>query len=175
MRRTIAAVLGVAAIAIALGVSPSSGAAQIPGMPGPPRLWSPSIGVRGGWFLKDQSPSIGAVLIVPFPIPFLGPTLVGGVDAIFQDGLREYQGTADIRLNVVPGLYVGGGPAVMDTYFGTSTIRERKTGFSLVAGLRGGGGRISSTVEVRKMRVDSRRPTSVSLILSYRLLGLLGL
>ena len=173
MRRTVAAAPAIAAILLTLAVSPAS--AQIPGMPGAPRLWSPSIGVRGGWLLKDKSPSLGAMLLVPVPIPLLRPTLVGGVDAIFQDGLREYQATVDLRLGVVPGLYVGGGPAVMDTYFGTATTRERKTGFSLVAGLSGGGGRLSTTLELRKLRVDSRRPTSVVLNLSYRLLGLLGL
>jgi hypothetical protein len=177
MRRTISAALQVAAIVLALAVLPSAASAQFGGVPGSGivRGFSPQIGVRAGWLFKDQSPSIGAVLIVPIPIPLLRPTLVGGADAIFQDGLRERLLTADLQINALPGLFVGGGPAVMNTYFDTSITRETKTGFSAVVGVRARGGRMSNSLELRKIRVGSRHPTVLFFSLSYPIFSLIGI
>jgi hypothetical protein len=173
-RRTLA--LG-AVILLALALLPERAAAQLGGVPGfggGGPSWSPFVGVRGGWAIKDESPSLGAYLELPIPIPLLRPTLAAGGDLLFQEGLRERLATLDLTVHVQSSLYAGGGPAVMDTYFGASTTREREVGFTLVAGIRGRVGRLSNNLEIRTVRVDSRKPTLIMFGLSYPLFGLLG-
>lgn len=171
------AVQAIGVLGLLLALLPGRAAAQF-GMPGRGVIgWSPQIGGRGGWLFKDDSPSLGAVLVLPVPVPILAPALTAGADVIFQDGLRERLATLDLTVNVIPGLFAGGGPALMDTYFGNATEREKKAGFSLVAGLGSGGGRsrVSTQIEIRKLFVDTRKPTTVVLQITYPLRALFGL
>jgi hypothetical protein len=140
------------------------------------RRFSPLVAGRAGWMLKDQSPSLGAELIIPIPLPLLrGPTITVSADGLFQNGLTEREAMADLTFNVFPGLFAGGGPAVMNTYFEDSpNARDTRNGFTLVAGTRGRAGVVTTTLQVRKMWVDSRKPTILMLSIGYPLLGLFG-
>jgi hypothetical protein len=177
MRRSVTAALGRVLLLAACAAFPATASAQL----GPPgggivRGWSPMIAARGGWMLKDQSPSLGAELVVPIPIPLLrGLTVAVSADGLFQNGLVERQAMADATINVFPGLFAGGGPAVMDTYFEDSpNLRDTRNGFTLVAGTRSRMGAVTTTLQARKMWVDSRKPTILMLSIGYPLRGLFG-
>jgi hypothetical protein len=142
-----------------------------PGVGSPVR--GPIVGARLGWSIRDSSPSAGAQLRVPLPIPLLRPAVSIGGDVIFQSGLRELQGTADLTLGLFPPLYVGGGPAVMNTIFDDSFDRLTKTGFTLVAGVGGGRlGPLLTQFEFRWVRVGGLSPRYLTLTLGYPLLGI---
>ena len=131
------------------------------------------MGARTGWATKDQSLSLGVFLRVPIPLPVWGPELVVAGDAVFQDmGLVERQATLDLTAEVLRGLYAGGGPAVLNTFFAEETVtRETKVGYTLVAGIRGRVGLLASRLEVRWVRVDSRKLRFFMFGLSYPILG----
>ena len=159
-----------AAVAVAaMAVMPHTTLAQV-GVPGG---WSPTVGARAGWLTKDQSLSLGAFLRVPIPLLVWAPAVVVAGDALFQDnGLVERQATIDLTAEVLRGLYAGGGPAVLNTFFEEDgATRETKAGYTLVAGLRGRVGLLASSLEVRWVRVDSRRLRSFMFGLSYPILG----
>jgi hypothetical protein len=160
----------IAAVAgAALTVMPSTTLAQI----GVPRGWTPTVGARAGWAIEDASPSLGLFLRVPIPLPVLGPTLIVAGDAVFQGGgLVDRQGTIDLTTDVLGGLYVGGGPAVLDTFFGNEAVaRETKIGYTLVAGASGRVGLLTSHFELRWVRVDVRKPRFLMFGLSYPIFG----
>lgn len=157
-----------------LALAPAPARAQLlpgPGFGGGPR-WTPVAAARLGWSLRDSSPLVGAQLRLPVPIPVLRPSVTFGGDLIFQSGLIERQGTADVTLGVFAPLYVGAGAAVLNSVFEADAPRETKTGFSVVAGLRGGRvGPLSTELEFRWMRVAELRPRYLSFTLGYPLLG----
>ena len=134
--------------------------------------WNPTVGARAGWATEDQSLSLGVFLRVPIPRLLREPALMVAGDAVFQDGLVERQATMDLTADVLRGLYAGGGPAVLNTVFEKEGItRETKAGYTLVAGLRGRVGVLASRLEVRWVRVDSRKLRFFMLGLSYPILG----
>lgn len=159
----------------ALAVIPSTTLAQIGG-PGPSITgaggWNPTVGARTGWATKDQSLSLGVFLRVPIPRLVWRPALVVAGDAVFQDGLVERQATVDLTAEVLRGIYAGGGPAVLNTFFESEGgTRETKAGYTLVAGLRGRVGLLASRLEVRWVGVGSRKLQFFMFGLSYPILG----
>ena len=170
-RGTLIATVAVAALA----VMPSTTLAQIGG-PGPSLTgaggWTPTVGARTGWATRDHSLSLGVFLRVPIPRLVWRPALVVAGDAVFQDGLVERQATLDLTAEVLRGLYAGGGPAVLNTFFAEETVaRETKVGYTLVAGLRGRVGLLASRLEVRWVRVDQRKLRFFMFGLGYPILG----
>jgi len=160
----------IAAVAgAALAVMPSTTLAQI----GVPRGWTPTLGARAGWAVKDASPSLGLFLRVPIPLPVLRPTLIVAGDAVLQGGgLVDRQGTIDLTTNLLGGIYVGGGPAVLNTFFGNEAVaRETRTGYTLVTGVTGRVGVLVSRFEFRWVRVDVRKPRFLMFGMSYPILG----
>ena len=165
----------IAAVAVAaLAVRPSTTLAQ---RGGPESSLSraggrnPTVGARTGWATKDQSLSLGVFLRVPIPLPVWGPELVAAGDAVFQEGLVERQATIDLTAEVLRGLYAGGGPAVLNTFFAEAVTRETKVGYTLVAGIRGIVGLLASRLEVRWVRVDARKLRFFMFGLGYPILG----
>ena len=131
------------------------------------------MGARAGWATQDASLSLGLFLRVPIPLPVWGPALVVAGEAVFQDmGLVERQVTIDLTAEVLTGLYAGGGPAVLNTFFEEEAVaRETKVGYTLVAGVRGRVGLLASRLEFRWVRVDVRKPRFLMFGLSYPILG----
>ena len=152
-----------------MAVMPSTTLAQVGG----PGGWSPTVGTRAGWATKEQSLSLGVSLRVPIPLPVWGPALVVAGDAVFQEmGLVERQATIDLTAEVLRGLYAGGGPAVLNTFFEEEGVnRETKVGYTLVGGIRGRVGLLASSLEVRWVRVDARKLRFFMFGLSYPILG----
>jgi hypothetical protein len=167
----------IAAVAVAaMAVMPRTTLAQV-GDPGASLAraggWNPTVGARTGWLTKDQSLSLGVFLHVPIPRVVWGPALVVAGDAVFQDnGLVERQATIDLTAEVLQGIYAGGGPAVLSTFFEEEGVtQETKAGYTLVAGLRGKIGLLASHLEVRWVQVDSRKLQFFMFGLSYPILG----
>jgi len=131
------------------------------------------VGARVGWITKDQSPSLGAFLRVPIPLLAWEPAVVVTGDAVFQEnGLIEHQATIDLTAEVLKGLYTGGGPAVLNTFFEEEVVnRETKIGYTLVGGIKGRVGLLASRLEARWVRVDARKLRFFMLGLSYPILG----
>jgi opacity protein-like surface antigen len=162
-----------AALATLLLAPAAAGAQLRPGPggfgPGGAR-WTPFVGPRFGWSMLESSPSLGAQLRVPVPIPVVRPSITAGGDLVFQSGLRETQGTADLTTGVFTPLFVGGGPAVVNTIFEDASAKQTKTGFSIVAGVRGGRiGPLAVELEFRWMRVAERKPRFMMFSLAYPL------
>lgn len=84
----------------------------------------------------------------------------------------DRQGTIDLTTDVFGGIYLGGGPAVLNTFFGNEAVaRETKIGYTLVAGASGRVGFLASHFELRWVRVDVRKPRFLMFGLSYPILG----
>jgi hypothetical protein len=170
-----AAVAPLALVVLALGLAPASARAQLlPGFGGAQRGGglSPVAAARLGWSIRDSSPSAGVQLRLPLPIPALRPAVTVGGDVVFQTGLEEVQGTADLTLGMFAPLYAGGGPALLNSIFGDAADRETKLGFTLVGGI--GGGRVGpllTQLEFRWLRVDELSPRFFMLTLGYPLFG----
>jgi hypothetical protein len=162
-----------AGLALAL-LAPVGASAQLlpPGVgPGGP-AFNPIAGARLGWSIRDSSPALGGQLRLALPIPLLRPAVTVGGDVVFQTGLRELQGWADVTTGLLRPLYIGGGPAVLNSVFEDSLERQTKTGYTLVAGI--GGGRTGPLVtgfEFRWVRVGGLSPRFLVLTLGYPLLG----
>ena len=149
---------------------PSAVLAQLGGA-GPRALeGAPRVGARAGWSTKDSSPSLGLFLRVAVPVLPMRPALAVAGEAVFHEqGLVERQGTLDLTLG--GGLYAGGGPAVLNTIFGDAVERETKIGYNMVVGVRGRTGILTTNLEFRWVRVDSRRPAFFIVGLGYPLFG----
>jgi hypothetical protein len=99
---------------------------------------------------------------------------VGG-DFVFHSGLVELQGVADVTSGFLRPIYLGGGPAVLNSVFEDSPERQTKGGFTVVAGLRGGGvGALTTDFSFRLVRVAELHPRYFTLALGYPVFGLLG-
>jgi hypothetical protein len=134
--------------------------------------WTPIVGPRFGWSVMESSPVLGAQVRLPLPIPVVRPSITAGGDLVFQSGLREAQGTLDLTTGAFVPLYVGGGPALLNTIFEDAPERQTRTGYSLVAGLRGGRiGPFFAEIEFRWIRVAERKPRFFTISLGYPLLG----
>ena len=136
------------------------------------RGWTPIVGPRLGWSIRDSSPSLGARLRVPLPIPIIRPSIAAGGDLVFQSGLHEWQGTGDITLGVFAPLYFGGGPAVLNSVFEDAPGRQTKTGYTVVGGVRRGRtGPLLMELEFRWIRVAELQPRFLMISFGYPLLG----
>lgn len=138
---------------------------------------SPIVSARGGWSLRESSPSLGAELRMPIPIPLLRPSIAAGGDVVFRTDLVERQAMAEVTSGIVAPLFVGGGPAVLNSVFPDQTTRSTKTGFTLVAGLRSGGRGprpLSVDLTFRWLRVEDLHPRFFVLSVGYPLLRLFG-
>jgi hypothetical protein len=148
-------------------------------LPGPgfgrPRVGGPVLAARAGWSTRDSAPSLGASLTLGLPVPVIRPALDVGGDFVFHSGLVELQGVADVTSSFLRPLYVGGGPAVLNSVFEDSPDRQTKGGFTVVAGLRGGGvGPFTTDFSFRLVRVAELHPRFFMLAIGYPVFGLLG-
>jgi hypothetical protein len=170
-------VLLAALVVARLTLAAPLGAQLIPGPVGlsGPRIGGPTIAVRGGWSTRDDSPAVGATLTLGLPVPIIRPSLDVGGDFVFHSGLTELQGVADVTTGILRPLYLGGGPALLNSVFADSPDRQTKGGFTLVAGVRGGAGGLSTDLSFRLVRVDELHPRFFMLAFGYPLFGLLGL
>ena len=169
MRRWVG--LATCGLSLALAVPRALAAQQIPGGPilepqGGPG-WLPTVGVRGGFDYRNSSPSVGALLRLPIPLPVLRPALTPGGDLVFQDGLTERQAMVDLTVDLF-GIAVGGGPAWMNTIFGEddSAPRETRQGWTALAGVRSAG-RIGTSLEFRWLFVDDIKPRYIMLAVTF--------
>ena len=162
----------VATLLAVLLAAPASAQMRPPGGGG--GGWSPVIGVRAGWSMRDSSPLVGASLRIPLPIPLVRPSLIGSGDLIFQDGLTERLALLDLVVGLAPTVYAGGGPAWLNSVYEVEEPRRTEMGFSLVAGARGRLGPVASEVQFRWLRVDRFKPSFLSLGFTYPVRALLG-
>ncbi len=135
--------------------------------------WSPVAVVRAGWSLRDSSPSLGGSLRLPIPLP-LRPAIAGGGDFVFQDGLTERQAMVDVTLGLTGGIYAGGGPAWLNSVFENETTRATRLGYTLVAGVGGRAGPVSTELQFRWLRVDGLGPNFLTLGVTYPVRALFG-
>ena len=139
---------------------------------GPAPAFNPVVGLRLGWSIRDSAPSAGAQLRLALPVPIVRPAIAVGGDVLFQSGLRELQGTADLTTGLIAPLYVGGGAAVMNTVFEDELERRTEVGYSLLAGVGGGRtGVLTTSFEFRWVKVADRSVRLLMLTLGYPLRG----
>ena len=162
------------ALAALCGALPPPLAAQTPGGPiliqQGGRSWLPSVGVRVGLDVRNSDPTVGALLRLPVPIPFVRPAITPGADLVFHDGLTDRQAMVDVTIDLF-GISVGGGPVWLNSVFDDvqdgELPRETKQGYTLLAGLRGGVGTFGTTLEFRWLFVDELEPRFITLGLTY--------
>jgi hypothetical protein len=166
----------VALVVLGLALAAPVGAQLLPGPGfGRPRVGGPILAGRVGWSSRDSAPSLGASLTLGLPVPVIRPALDVGGDFVFHSGLVELQGVADVTSAFLRPLYLGGGPAVLNSVFEGSTARQTKAGFTLVAGVRGGfAGPLQTDLSFRLVRVGELHPRYFMLALGYPLFGLFG-
>jgi hypothetical protein len=146
-----------------------------PGLGSRPRIGGPVIAARVGWSTRDNAPSVGASMTLALPIPIIRPSIDVGGDFVFHSGLTELQGVADVTSGFLRPIYLGGGPAVLNSVFEGSTARQTKAGFTVVAGLRGGfAGPLQTDLSFRLVRVGELHPRYFMLAFGYPLFGLFG-
>lgn len=131
-------------------------------------------GVKAGLDMDQEAFVAGAFLRLPVD-PWRRFALAPGAEVEFIRGNTEWQIDADGVFLFGRGgsLYVGGGPAFRSALYRDSEdeepVRDLRTGYSLVVGLRTppGRGRSASQVEFRWTEVEDYNPRVVSLGFSW--------
>ena len=94
-------------------------------------------GVRGGYDFEDDQGSAGAQLRIPLVRQF---ALAPSFDVFLGDPGATWQFNADgiVKPDVLGGLYLGGGAAVLRREFDVLDGEETKVGWNLLAGIDAG-------------------------------------
>lgn len=136
---------------------------------------------RVGFDMQFQNLMVGGLARASFPVA-LTPTLQVSGDLTFFDGLTDRGAGADLLLEVIPGLFLGGGPYWRNTVYAVDPLegpatgesrRETRLGWSAVVQLGGIGGRDRRVtgLEFRWAEIDGYNPQMLSLQFGVRLTG----
>ena len=94
-------------------------------------------------------------------------------EAEFRQGITDWQLNADLAVQPIRGLYLGGGAAFRNTIYRESEGRETRRGYSVFAGVRPpGSGLLRPQLEMRWTVVGGLRPRVISVGVNFPLLSL---